>query len=263
MTSRIDWADLPAAARAAVEGRGGTVLAAEPIADGLTCAVAARLVTGAGTFFIKGVPVEDGRGREAQRWELTVNPLVGPASPVLRWQVVVDGWHLLVFDHVDGEHADLSRPADRALVAEVLQSAQGVAAPAGLPSFADRFADVLDADELVLLSGDALLHTDTNPHNLLVSNDRAWLVDWAMPAAGPAWVDVAYTAVRLMEADVSAREALDWAEQFPSWRVANPAAVEAFVMGTCRQWESVVGAEGARPSNARFAALVGSTVTVA
>ncbi|WP_329143508.1 aminoglycoside phosphotransferase [Streptomyces sp. NBC_01456] len=262
MALRIDWADLPAAARAAIEARTGAVLAAEPIADGLTCAVAARLVTCAGAFFVKGVPVEDGRGRAAQRWELAVNPQVCSASPVLRWQVVADGWDLLVFDHVDGEHADLSRPADRELVAGVLQSVQGVAAPAGVPSFADRFSDVLDAGELVLLSGDALLHTDTNPHNLLVGAGRAWLVDWAMPAAGPAWVDVAYTAVRLLEADVSAPEALGWAWQFPSWRAADPAALEALVVGTCRQWESVVGAAGARQSNARFAALLGATVAV-
>ncbi|MEE4419564.1 phosphotransferase [Streptomyces bugieae] len=262
MASRIDWPDLPVVARTAVEERTGAVLAAEPIADGLTCAVAARLVTGAGAFFVKGVPVEDGRGREAQRWEVTVSRQVGPASPVLRWQVVAGGWDLLVFDHVDGEHADLSGPSNRALVARVLRSVQGVAAPAGVPSFADRFADVLDEDQLALLSGDALLHTDTNPHNLLVGPGRAWLVDWAMPAAGPAWVDVAYTAVRLMEADVAAREALDWAGQFPSWRAAGPAAVEAFVTGTCRQWEARVGVGGARPSNARFASLLGANAPV-
>ncbi|MFD8545616.1 phosphotransferase [Streptomyces sp. NPDC059649] len=262
MTPRIDWPDLPAVARTAVEARTGAALAAEPIADGLTCAVAVRLVTGDGAFFVKGVPVEDGRGREAQRWEVTVSPLVGPASPVLRWQVVAGGWDLLVFDHVDGEHADLSRPSNRALVARVLRSVQGVAAPAGVPSFAARFADVLDAEQLALLSGSALLHTDTNPHNLLTGAGRAWLVDWAMTAAGPAWVDVAYTAVRLMEADVAAREALDWAAQFPSWRAADRVAVEAFVAGVCRQWESVVGAAGARRSNARFAALLGAPVAV-
>jgi hypothetical protein len=262
MTPRIDWAGLPAASRAAVEASTGPVLAAEPIADGLTCAVAARLVTGAGKFFVKGVPVEDGRGREAQRWELAVNPQVCPASPVLRWQLLVGGWDLLVFDHVDGEHADLSRPSDRGLVAEALRSVQGLVAPTGVPSFAGRFADVLTADQLALLCGNALLHTDTNPHNLLVEAGRAWLVDWAMPAAGPDWADAAYTAVRLMEASVPAREALAWAGQFPSWRAADPAAVEAFVLGTCRQWESVVGAKGARRSNTRFEALLAATVAV-
>ncbi|WP_438489536.1 phosphotransferase [Streptomyces sp. S186] len=260
MTPRIDWADLPAAARNAVEECSGTVLVVEPIADGLTCAMAARLVTGAGAFFVKGVPVEDGRGCAAQRWELAVNSQVRSASPALRWQVVADGWDLLVFDHVEGEHADLSRPSDRELVAGVLRSVQGVTAPAGVPSFADRFADVLDADQLSLLSGGSLLHTDTNPHNLLVGEERCWIVDWAMPAAGPAWVDVAYTTVRLMEADVSAGEALDWSGQFSSWREADPAAVEAFVTGVCRQWEARVGVAGARPSNVRFAALLGATV---
>ncbi|MGW7001377.1 phosphotransferase [Streptomyces sp. NPDC054933] len=256
MNSRTDWHDLPAATRAAVEARTGPVLAAEPVADGLTCSMAAVLATAVGRVFVKGVAADDTDGRGAQRWETVVNPSVRAASPVLRWQIAADGWDLLGFDHVDGEHADLSRASDRGLVAEALRSVQHVVAPASVQQFADRFADVLDPGQLRLLAGTALLHTDTNPHNLLVGNGRAWLVDWAMPAAGPAWVDVAYTAVRLMEADVPAGEALAWAARFPSWRAADPAAVEAFVTGVCRQWEARIGPVGARSSNTRFEALL-------
>lgn len=260
MAPRFEWRDLPGVVRAAVEARTGPVLGVKSVSDGLTCAVAARLDTAAGALFVKGVRVEDGAGCEAQRWEVVVSPVVRSVSPVLRWQVEAGGWDLLVFECVDGRHVDLVQEEDRQLVADVLRSVQGVCAPGGVPRFADRFADVLGADELALLSGDALLHTDTNPHNLLVGGNRAWLVDWAMSAVGPAWVDVAYTAVRLMEADVSAGEALDWAAGFPSWRAAEPAAVEAFVTGVCRQWEARIGAVGARPSNARFSALLGATV---
>ncbi|MFH8410671.1 phosphotransferase [Streptomyces sp. NPDC018019] len=105
------------------------------------------------------------------------------------------------------------------------------------------------------MRGGVLLHTDTNLHNLLVGGGRAWLVDWAMPAAGPAWVDVAYTTVRLMEADCPPVEALAWAEQFPSWTGADPRAVEAFVAGMCQLWERQAGARNAQPGNARFTVL--------
>ena len=67
---------------------------------------------------------------------------------------------------------------------------------------------------------------------------------------------MAYTAVRLMEADTPADEALKWAALFPSWGAADAQAVEGFVAGTCRAWEERVGEGAAKPSNARFAALL-------
>jgi thiamine kinase-like enzyme len=47
------------------------------------------------------------------------------------------------------------------------------------PGVADHFA------------GDTLLHTDLNPHNLLIA-DRAYLVDWAWATRGAAWLDAGY-----------------------------------------------------------------------
>ncbi|MGW7008697.1 phosphotransferase [Streptomyces sp. NPDC054933] len=258
---RVDWQDLPAAVHKAVEFRTGRVSSSQSVMDGLTCATASALSTARGRVFAKGVPVGDGRGCQAQRWEAVVNPAVRTASPALWWQVIADGWDLLVFEHVEGQHADLSRRSDRRLVAEVLRSVQQVQAPVDVPPFAERFTGVLDRGQLDLLAGSSLLHTDTNPHNLLVGADRAWLIDWAMPAAGPAWVDVAYTTVRLLEADVPDSEALAWAAQFPSWRAADPAAVGAFVIGVCAQWAARIGASGARPSNRRFEVLL-DAVTV-
>lgn len=254
--ARTDWAGLPVGVRAAVEVRTGPVTAVEPVADGLTCSMAAVLATPAGRVFVKGAPVDGADAVAAQSAEAAVNGLVLAACPRLLWRVTADGWDVLGFEHAPGRHADLSRAGDRRLVAEVLAAVQGVPAPAGVPPLADRFANVLDPGRLDLLRGEQLLHTDTNPHNLLVGGGRAWLVDWAMPAAGPVWVDVAYTAVRLMEADVPAAVALGWAARFPSWRAADPAAVEAFVVGSCRAWERAVGAERAVSSNRRFEALL-------
>lgn len=258
---RITWEQLPQRTRRAVADRVGTVEVVRPVADGLTCRMAAVLATPEGRVFVKGVPLDDARGCAAQRMEATVNRTVSKVGvgPELRWHVTAGGWDLLGFDHIEGHHADLSATsADLAAVADVLDAGQELRAPEGrVPSFADRFVDVLDDDELALLQGEVLLHTDTNPHNLLVTTDRAQVVDWAMPAAGPAWVDVAYAAVRLMEADCTAVEALEWAGRFESWKAADPRAVGAFVAGTCRSWARRVGDRDARSSNARFAALGG------
>jgi hypothetical protein len=40
-----------------------------------------------------------------------------------------------------------------------------------------------------VLDGDALLHTDFNPLNILVGPDRVWMIDWAWPTRGAAFID--------------------------------------------------------------------------
>lgn len=253
---RVGWAGLPGAVRAAVAAVAGPVIGVVPVEAGLTCSFAACLDTAQVRFFVKGA--SDAGGREGQRWEAAVAPLVAGVGPALRWRVEAAGWEVLGFEWVDGGHADLSPgSADLALVADVLAAAQALRVPDGLPvqPLADRLSEFLNPGERALLSGGSLLHTDTNPHNLLVGKNRAWLVDWAMPATGPAWVDVAYTAVRLMEDGASGEEARAWAAQFPSWVSADPRAVSAFVSATCRQWEARIGPRDCRPSNDRFAVL--------
>lgn len=255
---RATWERLPEETRAAVAGRSGAVLSVVDVPHGITCRFAAVLETAGGRVFVKGVPVGDERGVAAQAWEVALNPLVTGPSPRLLWQATAGGWDVLGFEAVDGRHADLSPgSADLPLVAEALLAVQGVRAPARVPPLTDQWPDVDDTDR-GLLAGGALLHMDTNPHNLLVGGGRAWVVDWAMPAAGPAWVDVAYTAVRLMEKDQAPADALEWAAQFPTWADADPVAVEALVRVTCRHWAARVGERGARRSNRRFEALLGA-----
>ena len=43
--------------------------------------------------------------------------------------------------------------------------------------------------------GDALLHLDLHPQNVLISDDGPWVIDWANAARGPAPMDVALTFV--------------------------------------------------------------------
>ena len=261
--ARIDWFGLPLAARRAVEAHTGPVLDVEPVPDGLTCSMAAVLTTGDGRLFVKGVPLDDEHGVAAQFVEAAVNPAVRTVGPRLIAHVQTDGWDLLVFEHVPGRHADLSAGSrDLPPVVEVLDMTSGIVAPVWVPFLTDRYAPYLDAGEVALLDGMILLHTDTNPHNLIVHDGQAWMVDWAMVAAGPAWVDTAFTAVRLMEAGCTPAQALGWAAGCRAWRRADPAAVQALVTGVCREWEHRVGAQAARSSNTRYRALLGTTVDV-
>ncbi|MGW8726327.1 phosphotransferase [Streptomyces sp. NPDC055808] len=257
----MEWVDLPAGVRDAVLAEAGPVREVVPVEGGLTCWLAAGLTTVEGRrWFVKGCPESDEPAWMSMRSERLVYPMLGGVSPDFGWIVRrVAGWEVMAYDWVDGRHADLGPGSpDLPLVAEVLLRAQEITVPHYVPisTVGQMLRQYLDTAEADLLHGDTLLHTNTNPHNLLVGDSRAWMVDWAMAAKGPAWVDVAYTAVRLMEADTPADEALGWAAQFPSWRRADPAAVAAFVVGLCRQWEAQVGPVDCVPSNRRFGALL-------
>jgi hypothetical protein len=58
-----------------------------------------------------------------------------------------------------------------------------------------------------LLDGDALLHTDFNPLNTLLGPDRVWIIDWAWPTRGAAFIDAACFLIRAMAAGHNARQA--------------------------------------------------------
>ncbi|MFI0897242.1 aminoglycoside phosphotransferase [Streptomyces sp. NPDC020983] len=235
----------------------GAVLDATPVAHGLTCHMAAVLTTADGRVFVKGVSAGDAEGMAGQSWETAVNPLVAGVAPLMLARVTAGGWDVLIFECVDGRHADLSPESpDVALVTKALQATQDVAAGGLAPRLADRFGNHLDDAGRLLLAGDALLHTDTDPQNMLIAGDRAYMADWAKVAAGPAWVDVAYMAVLLMEAGWPSADALDWARQFESWRRADPVAVHALVAATCRAGEARFGEAGAQPGKRRFQALL-------
>lgn len=269
MSERVQWEELPSELRDAVEARTGTVITSETVAEGLNCSVALVIHTrNNGALFLKGVRTSDAAGMVGLRCEEQINETVVGISPVIRHRFELGGWLCLAFIYVDGRHADLS-PGTKDLTAvaltmgrmqqlnlDDLQRSGRSAATA--PQFADRFVKFLKPGEAAALKGTNLLHTDANPHNIMIGEHGgdAYVVDWAMPAIGPAWVDPAYTAVRLMECGQAPSDALGWLGGFTSWRQADPKAVEVFVNVTCRHWTATVGEKGAEPSNARFRHLL-------
>ncbi|MCF3960922.1 phosphotransferase [Streptomyces fuscigenes] len=258
----LPWGDLPAPLRAAIQQHTGVATSAESIEQGLNCSAAVRLWTARSSFFVKVVRGEDTEGLAGLAQEQLVAPLVGAVSPALRLAVREAGWRALVFDLAPGRTADLSAgsPDVEAVAALVQRLADLPSPPAGLPQFADRYATHLLPGNTELRRGEHLLHTDTNPHNLLVDGTIARLVDWAMPAVGPAWIDAALTAVRLMEDGQQPAAALTWLDRIPSWRRARPGAVAAFVDVICRDWAARIGERAAEPSNARYRALLGRSL---
>ncbi|MBC3841787.1 aminoglycoside phosphotransferase [Streptacidiphilus sp. 4-A2] len=259
METHVDWNDLPAGVREAVEDRAGEVVSAETVAHGITCRTALILTTKRNVFFVKGVPTTEFKPLDAQITELALNSAVRGVSPAVRWEAIADEWHLIAFDYVDGRHADLSPgSADLRTVAHLLKRAQACRPPQAyrVPALAERYRPVLRPGDAEALAGMALLHTDTNPHNLLIADRCGYLIDWAMPALGPSWVDPAQTAVRLMEADCPPGDARAWLAGFPDWERAPREARERFVDVVCRDWTARVGEKLAEPSNARFRSLL-------
>jgi hypothetical protein len=105
--SRRQWYELPAPVRAAVERRSGAIVRVVPIADGAVSDMVAVLHTVKGRVFCKAVTADNPLGW-MHRNEARLNAFLPDATPRLLWQVKVDGWLVLGFEHVTGRHPDLS-----------------------------------------------------------------------------------------------------------------------------------------------------------
>lgn len=271
MFERVCWEELPTDLRNAIEADTGPVTASKVISEGLNCSAALMIRTQKhGPLFLKGVR-ENTTGVYSLQQEEQVNTALDGISAQLRYQFRAAGWYCLAFGYVEnGRHADMTPgSADLDAIEFVLNWMQQLTfsnpLPYGrfqftVPPLADRFEGFLNADEARALKGNNLLHTDTNPHNVLMygpRQNRACVVDWAMPAMGPAWVDPACTAVRLMENGHTSTAALTWLGRFTSWQYAAPGSVSAFVNAVCRQWTARVGEKDARYSNGNYEALLG------
>jgi aminoglycoside phosphotransferase (APT) family kinase protein len=194
---------------------------------GFSPGVAARVVgANGGRAFVKAVSAEaNPESPDMHRKEARVTaalPDVAPAPKLLG--SYDDGtWVALLLEDVDGRHPQLPGRADElarvvAAIDELYvdltpcpmadapevgdawrpefdnwRAAAGGVAPAGLDPWAlahlDRLAE-LEARWEDAARGDTLLHLDLRADNMIVTDDRVWLVDWPWAARGDPTFDL-------------------------------------------------------------------------
>lgn len=256
----LRWDDIPRPVRDAIEEHTGPVRSSIPGGEGLSTSVRLLLDTQSGGVFVKGCgPLPDDpqlrRIAEHQRRRLALGAelasFVTPISPPLLWEIRTGEWHVTGWPILPGRPmADLAPGSpDIPHVTGVLSTLSAIPAPDMLT------ATVQDewgrwADHPGLLGGDMLVHSDQTPSNYVVSDDRAWLVDWGWSLRGPAWVTPALLVLALMEAGWEPADAETALEDVPGWREAPHRAVAEFARAEARQWAK---ASEAAPTNIRLA----------
>ncbi|GAA4003315.1 hypothetical protein GCM10022247_25240 [Allokutzneria multivorans] len=221
--ARVAWEHLPASVRHAVERHTGSVLGARSPAAGRSSDLSTTLHTSAGLVFCKGIR-QSSRGAWMHRNEVIVSPHLPGCAPRLLWTVEEDDWLLLGYEHVAGRHADFSPgSSDLPLVTDALATLHGPA-PSDVQSLSERLRAVsawarlraAPPDDLLswqrerldhfvelervafdAVDGDALIHSDLHPLNILISS-KARIIDWAWACRAAPWVDHELFALRLV-----------------------------------------------------------------
>jgi Ser/Thr protein kinase RdoA (MazF antagonist) len=240
---------------------------------GYTPGIASRLeLADSRRAFLKAIPTGHAL-IDTYRTEAAVAACLptGAPAPHLWWSAEVDGWWLAVFDDIDGAHPDVSAgsaqlPAVVATVAalgDVLTPCPHTTAPpvaaefrplftgwrtlagqpdAELDAWSAAHLEALAALEprcLETMTGDTLLHTDLRPDNLMIDRDgRVLVIDWAWPARGAAWVDVAFLVPQLILAGHSPQAAQQAVAEVLAWREVDPGAVTSFAAALTGLWEA-------------------------
>lgn len=222
---RVHWEGLPASIREAIEKRlEGKVVDAITQPGGFSPGLAARLRLDDGRrVFVKAVSETanpDSPAMHRREAQVVAAMPVGAPVPRLQWTYEDDGWVVLGFDDVDGQHPTLPWQEDELdLVVRSLREMSALLTPSPIESHTagSRFArdiqgwksalvrneDRLDPwvlrnlERLAQLealapaaaAGQTLLHFDTRADNLLIADGRVYVVDWPSACIGAAWVD--------------------------------------------------------------------------
>jgi len=241
---RVGWDELPLPLREAVAARTGPVRFARTVSGGFNSTLAVVLDTPGGRVFVKGLR-GDHRGVVTQGREALINAAVRPVAPALLWHLPdVAGWNVLGFEYVEGRHADY-RPGspDVTAVVAVLDALAGVPCP-DVPGVKDasRWRCYADSGDTTPFEGDALLHTDWKPDNVLIQADgTVRVVDWAWPTRGAAWIDPADLLIQLIANGHTPAQAETHMNRVRGWQQAPVSSVNSFCRANVRLWDEIVG----------------------
>ncbi|MFC0861695.1 phosphotransferase family protein [Sphaerimonospora cavernae] len=255
----MQWEDLPAAVREAVQARFGSVLKAETVTAGMMPGIAACLHADSGErLFLKAIPGDNPTARryERERWAGTVLPRTVP-TPRLLWSSIGSDWITMVFEYADGRAADLlpastDLPAVLATVARLgflLTPCPAIVAPPvtdnvgfllaesqhlldkpdGVLPHRKLYAAALDGFDPEHLTGDTLLHYDLHAGNLQVTSSGVKVIDWAFAAVGAPWIDAFMLGPRLIEAGHTPEQAERLLAQVPAWGEAPRRSVNGLL----------------------------------
>ena len=238
-------------ARELIEQETGPFHVVKHVPGGLNSELSVIIRTADESTFIKGRRADHPRAWTQER-ERAVNPAVRHISPSLTWSVRSETWDLNGFEHVPGRHADYSPgSADIPKIVTTLRMLQETPCPdTELKEAEQRWESYSDAPEL--FAGACLLHTEWTPGNVLVG-DRAYLVDWAWPTRGAAWIDPACWIVWLVASGHTPASAENHAAMIPSWEQAPPRSVDEFALAQARMWAEIA-AESSQPWTKSLAA---------
>lgn len=227
--------------RALMRGHVGEVVSIRATEYGFSSDLTALAECEKGTFFVKAMRNRPGGRRDSLMREKCVNPYVRQVSPALLWHAEDAEWVVLGFEAVEG------RPSDISPGSPDLRQAVDLVVTVGsldLPEVARYWPEtrwdayVGDAGDTGLFRGDALLHTDVNADNVLIGEENAWLVDWAWPTRGAAFIDPACLVLQLIGAGHSPDSAESWVASCPAWTTADRRAIDTFALANLRMYEA-------------------------
>ncbi|OQS12437.1 hypothetical protein B0T36_24965 [Nocardia donostiensis] len=267
--NRVEWHELPQQLRREIEHRlGARVRSAVTQPGGFSHGMAARLSSDDGrTVFAKAIDSHTPLA-EMYRAEAATAAALPPTVPVpaLRFALDTHGWFVMVFDDIEGRMPRFDRPAELAAVLTTVDRLARALTPDPLPdapTFADRYGPAFgrwrrfaehgaptglddwslrNLDRLAELeatlpdqvSGDTLLHTDLRPDNLLIDADTTvWVLDWAWPCRGAAWIDLVALSPSIAAAGIDPDPIL---AEHAVVQDIDPAAVNAFLCALLGHW---------------------------
>lgn len=239
---RSDWTELPEAITAAIEQRTGPITGVRAAPTGNHADIAATVHTAGGTVFVKAARKldadRDGPEVRSLRRESMIAPHVRQLAPRLLWQAEAGEWLALGFTYVPGRTATFAPGSpDLDALAKIVNELQATPCPDVVDLRVEqRWASF--ADDVTPMSGDAFLHTDLNPNNLIISDDGSvHAVDWALASRGAAWVEVGQLMPWLILDGHSPRQADAWATRIPSWQRAAPDAINLYSRLAVEFWQ--------------------------